>query len=163
MIFMNACIVLLVFWDGSDVTTPDANKSISNIGEKRQYLMKSPLAQLSYTAGTHSRGRGQARQVLTSGVPLTQLRTWSHTELAADRALENLRAFMIAAPRCWTVFTNSPSNLHSDCPVRCDSENRPPQSGFDHIKSQLPHSRTEPAHAKADTFRRWKSYGTFTA
>jgi hypothetical protein len=48
---------------------------------------------------------------LTSGVPRTQSRMWSQAELAAERALENFLALMIAAPRCWTVVMNSPLSL----------------------------------------------------
>src|SRR5688500_10797186 len=41
------------------------------------------------------------------GVPSIQSRTWSMAALAADAALEEPRASMIAAPRCWTVGMNS--------------------------------------------------------
>src|SRR5688500_5567278 len=41
------------------------------------------------------------------GVPSTQSRTWSMAALAADAALDEPRASMIAAPRCWTVGMNS--------------------------------------------------------
>mmetsp|Transcript_2223 Transcript_2223/g.5243 ORF Transcript_2223/g.5243 Transcript_2223/m.5243 type:complete len:228 (+) Transcript_2223:452-1135(+) len=43
-----------------------------------------------------------------AGVPLTQSRTWSHTDDAAESAEDSLRAAMMAAPRCCTVAMNSP-------------------------------------------------------
>ena len=49
----------------------------------------------------------------TSGVPRTQSRMWSQAELAAESALDNFLALMIAAPRCWTVVMNSPFNHSS--------------------------------------------------
>src|SRR4051794_32999596 len=44
---------------------------------------------------------------LPFGVPCAQSRTWSTAALAADAALEEPRASMIAAPRCCTVGMNS--------------------------------------------------------
>jgi hypothetical protein len=59
-------------------------------------------------------------------VPFTQLRMWSHVDEAAESADDSLRAAIMAAPRCWTVVTNSPCSymFHRRPPNRpapCDS------------------------------------------
>lgn len=49
------------------------------------------------------------------GVPRIQSLMWSHAALAADSELDCLRALITAAPRCWTVPTNSSLSLHHAC------------------------------------------------
>lgn len=48
---------------------------------------------------------------VTSAVPNHQFLMWSHIALAADMALDNLRAAMIAAPRFCTVWEKRESIL----------------------------------------------------
>jgi hypothetical protein len=36
---------------------------------------------------------------------------WSQAALAADSELDSFRALITAAPRCWTVLTNSSLSL----------------------------------------------------
>jgi len=45
--------------------------------------------------------------MLTSFVPCHQSRRWSQVALAADMALDSLRAWMTAAPLCCTVWTRN--------------------------------------------------------
>ena len=45
---------------------------------------------------------------VTSAVPNHQFLMWSQIALAADMALDNLRAAMIAAPRFCTVWRENP-------------------------------------------------------
>ena len=44
---------------------------------------------------------------ITCGAPNHQSRTWSHTALDADIALDSLRALSTAAPRPWTVCSHT--------------------------------------------------------
>lgn len=54
----------------------------------------------------------ERRSKRTFGVPRTQSRIWSHAALAAENALDSLRALIIASPLCCTFVIKSVFSLN---------------------------------------------------